>query len=673
MVKPVKKPKKAKTPASQRSNPGFAAALDPRDLTYVWNQNPDLAEQILTRLADTVRGAVKTWQGRIGNFTGDGFLLMFPQAEYAVRGLAAAIDAWEPHRRQFSEELFKLNAPLPDERSLMLRTGIAHGHYRIFRGMERNDIAGEVVSRTSRYEGASKAHFEADILEGSLAPHQRIFVTQDVFNLIESKADYWYSLRVEFRGSDRRTASGLAPPSDHIVALWPKSERTADQIAAVSPEKLLRAARGTSRLDVADRLVEAARRIGLAEPLIQVERDSPGRPAAREILLRAIPIYREALELIPADESPARWTGIQNNLGAALRRLANLHAGPERAARLAEAASAYRETLKVRTLESSPADYAMTQNNLSTVLCDEAELLAGPERAECLTEAVRAGREALRVYRLESSALQYAMTQNNLGNSLRRQAELLAGPERAARLTDTVSAFREALRVYAPESSPADYATTQYNLGVALRDQAELLAGTECVARLAEAASALREALKVYTLESSPAEYASTQNNLGVALHDQAELLTWPERATRVTEAVSACREALKVYTLDSSPAEYAITQYNLGNALGIQAELLAKPERVARLTEAVNAYRETLKVCTLEASPADYATTQHNLGNALGVQAELLAGPERAGRLTQAKTAYVEALKVFTEADFPRQHQLVKRVLVQLSFLSAG
>src|SRR5258706_5453639 len=55
---------------------GFAALLDLRDSSYVWNQNPDLAEEALGALARIVEETAKEWHGRIGNFTGDGFLVL---------------------------------------------------------------------------------------------------------------------------------------------------------------------------------------------------------------------------------------------------------------------------------------------------------------------------------------------------------------------------------------------------------------------------------------------------------------------------------------------------------------------------------------------------------------------------------------------------------------------
>src|SRR5689334_19247688 len=113
--------------SARGSGLGFAAFLDLRDSTYVWNQNPDLAEEILTKLADTVETSTKIWGARIGNFTGDGYLVIFPLAEYAVRGLATVIEQWEPLRAQFLRVLEQKGAPPPDSFSLMLRTGVAHG------------------------------------------------------------------------------------------------------------------------------------------------------------------------------------------------------------------------------------------------------------------------------------------------------------------------------------------------------------------------------------------------------------------------------------------------------------------------------------------------------------------------------------------------------------------
>src|SRR6185369_16132744 len=154
--------RKTEAPSGAATELGFAAFLDLRDSTYVWNQEPDLAEEALAGLARIVENAAKNWKGRIGNFTGDGFLLLFPAGEYA----------------------------------LMVRTGVAHGQYRSLALLARADVAGEAINRARRCETASDAFFASAQIAGSLERQQRVFVTRDVFSLIGDKADYWHSERL---------------------------------------------------------------------------------------------------------------------------------------------------------------------------------------------------------------------------------------------------------------------------------------------------------------------------------------------------------------------------------------------------------------------------------------------------------------------------------------------
>jgi class 3 adenylate cyclase len=150
-------------------------------------------------LARVVSAAAKDWHGRIGNFTGGGFVVVFPVAEHAIGCVAAVIERWEPHRQAVCKALALLKAEPPDERSLMVRAGIAHGQYRFFELFSHTNVAGEAINRASRCEDASKGFFAVASLSKSLEVRQRVFVTQDVFHLIENRADYWQSKKLAGR------------------------------------------------------------------------------------------------------------------------------------------------------------------------------------------------------------------------------------------------------------------------------------------------------------------------------------------------------------------------------------------------------------------------------------------------------------------------------------------
>jgi class 3 adenylate cyclase/DNA-binding ferritin-like protein (Dps family) len=591
-----------------KSRTGFAVFMDLRDSTYFWNQNADLAEEILKALAATVRAKIPDWGAEIGNFTGDGFLLLFPQAEYAIQCLAEIINAWEPQRRDFLDKFSKL-APLPDnQHSLMLRTGVSYGFYRQFDWDGKTDFAGEALNRASRCEAASKEYFARAEIGDNLPLGSRIFITPNVLDLIQSKTDYWYSakLSVSSKGYERPTPDGLADSSEHIVAIWPREPLAMAEIKPVAKKTLEAAAKVASGDDIIERLQETRQKEKVADELSDAAEGVYGK-AAREILARAIQKYRDALQSLPTDAPEELKAGILVKVGSALGDRAKFLAGKECAEHLSEAVAAYREALKVYTLESSPTDYATTQNNLGNALCKQAGLLSGEACAKRLGEAVAAFQAALKVYTLKSLPADYAMTQNNLGNALGGQAALLSGKARAERLGEAVAAYHEALKVYTLESSPSYHAATQNNLGNALLKQVALLSGNARAELLGKAVAAYHEALKVYTLESSPADYAMTQNNLGTALREQATLLSGKARAERLGEAVAAFQAALKVHTFDAMPAQYAATQYNLGNLLGYQASILTGRARAAAIKAARTAYSEAGRVVTPDHFPREY------------------------------------------------------------------
>ena len=86
---------------------GAAAFLDLADSTFIWNQNASIAGQILRRLSDSAVDKATHWGGTFGNFTGDGFLYLFPVVEDAVFCLADIVNAWEPSAQEFRQACTK--------------------------------------------------------------------------------------------------------------------------------------------------------------------------------------------------------------------------------------------------------------------------------------------------------------------------------------------------------------------------------------------------------------------------------------------------------------------------------------------------------------------------------------------------------------------------------------
>ncbi len=395
---------KASIPASTKSKDkrGFAAFIDLRDSTYVWNQNADIAEEILQDLNRIAVLHSKQWGGKIGNFTGDGFLLLFEQAEFAIRGLAAVIDAWDDRRTHYRAKLEALDVLLPDDHSLSLRTGVAFGNYReISSGDLAGNVAGKAINHASRCESASKAHFEATIENAPkpLGAYQRVFIAASVYGLVSKKTDYWYSkqMQVTHKGYERATAEGFATTTDYIDAFWPKADQSPANTAHVSQATLQRVAKATAQIHAADRLLEARHKITVGDELRDAAQGALGK-TARDVLSRAIAAYRAGLQSVSREDAPSYYADTQVKMGIALRDQANLLAGEARATRLSEAVDACREVLKVQTLEAAPVDYAMTQGNLGVVLRDQADLLKGEARAARLTESRLAFENTLKVF-----------------------------------------------------------------------------------------------------------------------------------------------------------------------------------------------------------------------------------------------------------------------------------
>src|SRR5205823_6328759 len=94
---------------------------------------------------------------------------------------------------------------------------------------------------------------------------------------------------------------------------------------------------------------------------------------------------------------PQDWAATQNNLGIALRRLADRSAGPQGEQLLREAIEAYRSALSVRTRERLPQGWAATQNNLGIALNRLAVRSSGLRVVEFLDEAVEAFCSAISV------------------------------------------------------------------------------------------------------------------------------------------------------------------------------------------------------------------------------------------------------------------------------------
>jgi hypothetical protein len=108
------------------------------------------------------------------------------------------------------------------------------------------------------------------------------------------------------------------------------------------------------------------------------------------------------------------------------------------------AGTCYRAALEVYTRESAPIAWALLQNALGDALKREADLLAGAERAALLAQAITAHQAALEVFSRDILPAGWALAQNNLGNALSQRARLAVGAECTRLLAQALAAYRAA-------------------------------------------------------------------------------------------------------------------------------------------------------------------------------------------------------------------------------------
>ena len=418
---------------------GFAAFLDLQDSTYAWDQDANATADALLELARTVE-AFKGDKGSIGNFTGDGFLLLYDDAMTCIKSLVAVIDAWEIARQRHIRAYQNI-----DECFLALRTGVCFGYYLPI-VLDRVHVAGPAINMAQRCEAEGRKHFRDKDLFGKIPEkdrpksHQRIFVDQDVVRGITNKLHISDQLPAQFKGITAPGAEGAATveESRHIYAVWPKTVQAAGgrrETGKPSPSP-------SAGLPV---FAEGERYLRLGKRLLGIAQTVSGQ-AKRMATEQAVEASREALKIYRDLKDPLLVAKGFTGLGGCLRAQAELLSGGARKTALDEAVQAYREALRVYTSKTAPSSNARAQNNLGTALAAQAELLSGEAKKTKLDEAVQAYREALRGRTLASASGDYAATQNNLGAALRAQAELLSGEGRKTKLDEAEKAFKEAAR-----------------------------------------------------------------------------------------------------------------------------------------------------------------------------------------------------------------------------------
>jgi hypothetical protein len=123
----------------------------------------------------------------------------------------------------------------------------------------------------------------------------------------------------------------------------------------------------------------------------------------------------EALQLRPRESVPALWALTTNNLAFALRVQADGTSDPpERARLVADSVSACRQALQVADRTGQPDIWADLQNNLGSALVRQAEMQNGPDRARLAGEAAAAYRSSLEVFTETAAPLEYRRVLSDL-------------------------------------------------------------------------------------------------------------------------------------------------------------------------------------------------------------------------------------------------------------------
>ncbi len=402
---------------------GAALMLDLQDSTFVWDQRPALAREVIDTLDRNVKTLLEEsdkYRGTIGNFTGDGYLLLFELPEHAVNFCARLISAWEEPRRTFEKQLDLR----PDKKYLLLRSGVEFGRYhRIHR-----EYVGSAINRAQRCEAGSKKYVDKVLLkrEGNLPSHFVVYVTQSVRDNIQI-SNYHLSrqLEVEFKGIedfDQETEDYTAPKT-FIYALWPRS-LTGDE-----SEFLVDSAEARKVAEAISLSEASAWLLGEADGYIDRARGKVD-DFATSLIEKSIGQYTDLLTRTDLPEkirSTLNW-----KLTDARKRRRGRPRGPRSRNELEKRVERCQERLSDDLLQKAPDRYALAQGSLGDALLYLAGLVAGSERADKLERAIRAYEAALTVYSEQDYPTDHAMIRDKLVAAREEQVKAAAAGERSA-------------------------------------------------------------------------------------------------------------------------------------------------------------------------------------------------------------------------------------------------
>ncbi len=184
-----------------------------------------------------------------------------------------------------------------------------------------------------------------------------------------------------------------------------------------------------------------------------------GRANEGTFLTDAAEIYRQALEMLPCEESPMDWGFGQKNLGCALQALAEQNDDREGFEKVVDAYNAAAKALHNR---GCPLAWASAQNRLGTILYRQ---VMKKDDLDLLKHALGAFQEALKVYNREETPLLWADALSNFAQAAQILGEQMRNPEAIEKAAE---ACRSVLEVRGKDEQPLSWAASQNNLGSAL-------------------------------------------------------------------------------------------------------------------------------------------------------------------------------------------------------------
>ena len=201
---------------------------------------------------------------------------------------------------------------------------------------------------------------------------------------------------------DAAAAAGEVSEPLRGVLLGASASLTDGDDAVVRFEQALRALEGAEGLRVA----RAEMHLGLAGLLHEQAESRP------ELLVRAVPHYHSALQLVLREEAPLLWAAAHANLATAYLTMPMTEASGQ--LRLGVAAQSLRSALKVYTPEDYPEQWASVQLNLANSLV----YTPSNHQADNLVEAVELYEAVLRARDRDRDPLGRARVLANQGNVL---------------------------------------------------------------------------------------------------------------------------------------------------------------------------------------------------------------------------------------------------------------